>query len=196
MADTAVDTTTTEVTPKVARARSACRSKPRFSGFFCLPIGHALQVIWCERLFSGTQRQRKSNLQRFRSNDGEVKTDLKEKKEVAEEVEKVEQENGSGDAPANGTVSGIPFPLGPQAFVWCTLGAQKTNGADHGEETPEDEEDEEEEGEGEEGEGGEEDGAEEADGHPVKRPAEEEEKAETKKQKTENGDSTEAEVKA
>ncbi|KAJ8400730.1 hypothetical protein AAFF_G00394990 [Aldrovandia affinis] len=107
--------------------------------------------------------------------------DLKEKKEVAEEVEKVEKvekgdkEKGAGDAPANGT---------------------KANGADHGEETPEDEEDDEDEGEEEEGEGGEEDAAVEADGHPVKRPAEAEEKAEVKKQKTENSKSTEAEVKA
>ncbi|XP_068096580.1 prothymosin alpha-B-like isoform X1 [Hyperolius riggenbachi] len=102
--------------------------------------------------------------------------DLKEKKEkeVVEEKEKEKTENGSGDAPANGT---------------------EENGAKHKEKNAEDPEEEEDEGEGE-GEGEEEEEEEEgeeteSDGHPVKRPAEDEEKSETKKQKTENGDSTE-----
>ncbi|KAM9299606.1 uncharacterized protein PAF06_016691 [Gastrophryne carolinensis] len=98
--------------------------------------------------------------------------DLKEKKEVVEEPEKTE--NGKGDAPANGT---------------------EENGAEHSEENAEDPEEEEEEVDGEgEGEEEEEEGEKEeteADSHPVKRPAEEEEDVEAKKQKTENGDSTE-----
>ncbi|XP_066462790.1 prothymosin alpha-like isoform X2 [Eleutherodactylus coqui] len=101
--------------------------------------------------------------------------DLKEKKEVVEEPEKAK--NGGGDAPANGT---------------------EENGADHSKEKtedPEEEDDDDEEGEGE-GEGDEEEeegeGEEtEKDGHPVKRAAEDEKEKETKKQKTENGDSTE-----
>ncbi|XP_030633533.1 prothymosin alpha isoform X2 [Chanos chanos] len=97
--------------------------------------------------------------------------DLKGKQEAVEEVKEVEKENGSGDAPANGN------------------GA--ANGASHDEETPANEG--EEEGDGEKAENGAE---EPADSHAVKRPAEEEESADTKKQKTENGDSTEAEVKA
>ncbi|CAN2388146.1 Prothymosin/parathymosin family [Pristimantis euphronides] len=109
-----------------------------------------------------------------KSSEVPVTKDLKEKKEVVEEPEK--KENGSGDAPANGT---------------------EKNGADHSEENTEDPEEEEDEAEGEgEGEGDEEDeegeGEEtEKDGHPVKRPAEDEKEAEIKKQKTENGDSTE-----
>ncbi|KAE8593155.1 hypothetical protein XENTR_v10019005 [Xenopus tropicalis] len=55
------------------------------------------------------------------------------------------------------------------------------NGADHGAQN-DDAEEEDEEGEGDENE---------TDGLSVKRPAEDEEKTETKKQKTENGDSTE-----
>ncbi|XP_066462789.1 prothymosin alpha-like isoform X1 [Eleutherodactylus coqui] len=102
--------------------------------------------------------------------------DLKEKKEVVEEPEKAK--NGGGDAPANGT---------------------EENGADHSKEKTEDpeEEDDDDEAEGEgEGEGDEEEeegeGEEtEKDGHPVKRAAEDEKEKETKKQKTENGDSTE-----
>uniref|UniRef100_A0A803J6I1 Prothymosin alpha-like n=1 Tax=Xenopus tropicalis TaxID=8364 RepID=A0A803J6I1_XENTR len=103
--------------------------------------------------------------------------DLKEKKEVVEEPEKAE--NGKGDAPSNGT---------------------EENGADHGAQNDDAEEEDEEgdvEGEGE-GEGEEEEDEEEGegdenetDGLSVKRPAEDEEKTETKKQKTENGDSTE-----
>ncbi|XP_014021792.1 parathymosin [Salmo salar] len=101
--------------------------------------------------------------------------ELKEKKEVAEEV--VEKENGSGDAPGKET---------------HTNGAEeKTNGAIHSEVTPEVEED----GEGEDAAEDAEEAAAEVD-HPVKRPAEEEEQVETKKQKTENDDSKEAEVEA
>ncbi|KAE8593151.1 hypothetical protein XENTR_v10019005 [Xenopus tropicalis] len=106
-----------------------------------------------------------------------VTKDLKEKKEVVEEPEKAE--NGKGDAPSNGT---------------------EENGADHGAQNDDAEEEDEEgdvEGEGE-GEGEEEEDEEEGegdenetDGLSVKRPAEDEEKTETKKQKTENGDSTE-----
>ncbi|KAM9523750.1 uncharacterized protein ACWYII_043288 [Salvelinus alpinus] len=99
--------------------------------------------------------------------------ELKEKKEVAEEVMVEKKENGSGDAPGNET---------------HTNGAEeKTNGAIHSEVTPEVEED----GEGDDAE----EAAEEVD-HPVKRPAEEEEQVETKKQKTENNDSKDAEVEA
>ncbi|XP_016373863.1 prothymosin alpha-like isoform X2 [Sinocyclocheilus rhinocerous] len=104
--------------------------------------------------------------------------DLKEKKEVVEEAAEAVKENGSEDAPANGN------------------GTVSTNGASHEEEeTHEDEEG----GDDEEGEAEEEENSaeEKADGQPVKRPAEEEEAVETKKQKTEeNGNSTEAEVQA
>ncbi|KAL7843279.1 hypothetical protein AOLI_G00247910 [Acnodon oligacanthus] len=100
--------------------------------------------------------------------------DLKEKKEAVEEVEEAPKENGSGDAPANGN-------------------GTTTNGASHEETSKEDKEPE----EAPEGEGEEKAAEEEADGQAVKRPAEEEESVETKKQKTEeNGESTEAEVKA
>uniref|UniRef100_A0A4W4HEI8 Uncharacterized protein n=1 Tax=Electrophorus electricus TaxID=8005 RepID=A0A4W4HEI8_ELEEL len=94
--------------------------------------------------------------------------ELKEKKDAVEEVEEVAKENGSGDAPANGsgtTVSnaqgGFPHPASEQESAV--------------EKAAEDE----------------------ADSQAVKRPADEEESVETKKQKTdENGESTEAEVKA
>ncbi|KAG9480042.1 hypothetical protein GDO78_011843, partial [Eleutherodactylus coqui] len=96
--------------------------------------------------------------------------DLKEKKDIVEEPEKAK--NGSGDAPANGT---------------------EENGADHSKENTEDPE-EETEGEGdeeeEEGEGEET----KKDGHAVKCAVEDEKEMETRKQKTENGDSTEVNV--
>lgn len=107
--------------------------------------------------------------------------DLKEK--AVEETEK--KENGSGDAPANGT--------------------EEENGADHAAENAEevDEEEEEEEdaeGEGEEEDGEEEEGAEEegddTDGHAVKRPAEEQGEVEKKRQKSENGESTDPKAEA
>ncbi|XP_064825028.1 prothymosin alpha [Oncorhynchus masou masou] len=108
--------------------------------------------------------------------------ELKEKKEVAEEV-MVEKENGSGDAPGNEThTNGAEETNGAK---------EKTNGAIHSEVTPEVEED----GEGEDAEEDAEEAADEVD-HPVKRPAEDEEQGETKKQKTENDDSKEAEVEA
>ncbi|XP_023851885.1 parathymosin [Salvelinus sp. IW2-2015] len=104
--------------------------------------------------------------------------ELKEKKEVAEEVMVEKKENGSGDAPGNET---------------HTNGAEeKTNGAIHSEVTPEVEED----GEGDDAAEDAEEAADEEVDHPVKRPAEEEEQVETKKQKTENNDSKDAEVEA
>ncbi|XP_069774759.1 parathymosin isoform X1 [Narcine bancroftii] len=107
----------------------------------------------------------------------DVKTkDPKEK--VVEEAEK--KENGSGDTPENGT--------------------EEENGADHVAKNAEEvEEDEDAEGEGEgEGEedGDEEEGAEgegdDADGHAAKRPANEQGEVESKRQKSENGESAEA----
>ncbi|KAG8434270.1 hypothetical protein GDO86_012591 [Hymenochirus boettgeri] len=98
-----------------------------------------------------------------------VTKDLKEKKEIVEEPEKTK--NGSGDVPANG---------------------KEENGADHSAEKEDAEEEEEGDVEGEEDE--EEEGEREeseTDGLSVKRPAEDEEETESKKQKTENGDSTE-----
>ncbi|XP_072351255.1 uncharacterized protein [Scyliorhinus torazame] len=102
--------------------------------------------------------------------------DLKEKEKNVEETEK--KENGSGDAPANGT--------------------EEENGAEHTDENAEDEDEEEEEeeedAEGEEEDGEEDEGAEEeeeTDGHAVKRPAVEQGQVEKKRQKSENGESTE-----
>ncbi|CDQ77964.1 prothymosin alpha isoform X1 [Oncorhynchus mykiss] len=141
--------------------------------------------------------------------------ELKEKKEVVEEVE--EKENGSGDAPANGNgthtngaetktngaddseetpvcekeeedgegldaakdaeeVAGeeVDHPVKlPADEVEHPVKRPADDEVDHPVKLPADEVD-----------------------HPVKRPADEEDQLETKKQKTENGESKEAEVKA